>query len=60
MSAKAIAAEMACSGALDEMFYQGAEDPQKAALAAADVLCMPTSPWVCAQRCEPVIAGIGV
>jgi len=35
-------------------------DAEKAAAAAAGVLYIPTMSWVCADRCEPVIAGMRV
>ena len=45
-----------CSIATNDLDTPKYEAPQAAAAAAADVLFISPTPWVCAQRCEPVIA----
>lgn len=56
----------ACSDAVDKILDYGngetnghqALDAEKAAAAGAGALYISTVPWVCASRCEPVIAGM--
>lgn len=50
----------ACSIATAGLETSKDEAPQAAAAAAAGVLFISTTPWVCAHRCEPVIADIRV
>jgi len=46
----------ACSIATTSLSTPRYEAPQSAAAAAAGVTFVSTTPWVCADRCEPVIA----
>jgi hypothetical protein len=50
----------ACSIATAEVVTNKHEAPQAAAAAAAGVVFVSPRPWVCADRCEPVIADIRV
>jgi SGNH domain (fused to AT3 domains) len=50
----------ACSVATAELATNEHEVPQAAAAAAAGVVFISPRPWVCADRCEPVIADIRV
>ena len=50
----------ACSIAATEVVTNGHEVPQAAAAAAAGVVFVSPKPWVCADKCEPVIADIRV
>jgi hypothetical protein len=50
----------ACSIATADLVTNKHEAPQAAAAAAAGVLFISPKPWVCADRCEPVIADIRV
>ncbi|HTQ22737.1 SGNH hydrolase domain-containing protein, partial [Mycobacterium sp.] len=50
----------ACSTAAAELVTNHYEAPQAAAANAAGVLFISPRPWVCADRCEPVIADIRV
>jgi SGNH domain (fused to AT3 domains) len=50
----------ACSIATEKVLAIEHEAPQAAAAAAAGVVFISPRPWVCADRCEPVIAGIRV
>ena len=50
----------ACSVAAADNEAKDAEAPQAAAAAAAGVVFVSPTPWVCADRCEPVIADIRV
>jgi SGNH domain (fused to AT3 domains) len=50
----------ACSIATAEVVTNEYEAPQASAAAAAGVVFVSPRPWVCADRCEPVIADIRV
>lgn len=50
----------ACSIATAKVVTNEYEAPQAAAAAMAGVLFVSPRPWVCADKCEPVIADIGV
>jgi hypothetical protein len=50
----------ACSIATADVDIPRYEAPQAAAAAAAGVVFVALTPWVCADRCEPVIADIRV
>ena len=50
----------ACSIATADLVTNKHEAPQAAAAAAAGVLFISPKPWVCADRCEPVIADLRV
>jgi hypothetical protein len=50
----------ACSIAPADLVTNKHEAPQAAAAAAAGVVFISPRPWVCADRCEPVIADIRV
>ena len=50
----------ACSIATADLGTNKHEAPQAAAAAAAGVVFVSPRPWVCADRCEPVIADIRV
>jgi hypothetical protein len=50
----------ACSIANADLVTNKPEAPQAAAAAAAGVVFISPRPWVCADRCEPVIADIRV
>jgi hypothetical protein len=50
----------ACSIPAAELVTNKHEAPQAAAAAAAGVLFISPRPWVCADRCEPVIADLRV
>jgi SGNH domain (fused to AT3 domains) len=50
----------ACTIATAEVETNEYEAPQAAAAAAAGVVLISPRPWVCADRCEPVIANIQV
>jgi hypothetical protein len=50
----------ACSISAAEVVTNEHEAPQAAAAAAAGVVFVSPKQWVCADRCEPVIADIGV
>jgi peptidoglycan/LPS O-acetylase OafA/YrhL len=62
--ARCLAAHVAevqkCSLATAELVTNEHEAPQAAAAAAAGVVFVSPRPWVCADRCEPVIADIRV
>ena len=62
--ARCLAAHMkdvhACSIAAADLSQNKQEAPQAAAAAAAGVVFVGPKPWVCADRCEPVIADIRV
>jgi hypothetical protein len=49
-----------CSIATADLDTPKHEAPQAAAAAADGVLFVSPTPWVCAERCEPVIADIRV
>jgi hypothetical protein len=49
-----------CSVPKAEGLPSGNLDAERAAASAAGALYIPTLPWVCADRCEPVIADIRV
>jgi len=49
-----------CSVPKAEGLPSGNLDAERAAASAAGALYIPTMPWVCADRCEPVIADIRV
>jgi len=49
-----------CSIAAAELSQNKQEAPQAAAAAAAGAVFVGPKPWVCADRCEPVIADIRV
>ena len=49
-----------CSIAAAQLETSAYEAPQAAAAAAAGVVFLSPRPWVCADRCEPVIADIRV
>ena len=49
-----------CSIATAELVTNNYEAPQAAAASAAGVVFVSPRPWVCADRCEPVIADIRV
>jgi hypothetical protein len=48
----------ACSIATADLDIPRYEAPQAAAAAAAGVVFVSPTPWVCADRCEPVVADI--
>jgi hypothetical protein len=50
----------ACSIAATDVVTNGYEAPQAAAAAAGGVVFVSPKPWVCADKCEPVIADIRV
>ncbi|WP_081665579.1 acyltransferase family protein [Mycobacterium sp. UM_CSW] len=49
-----------CSVPRSEGMPSGSPEAEQAAASAAGALYVPTVPWVCANRCEPVIADIRV
>jgi SGNH domain (fused to AT3 domains) len=49
-----------CSVPISEGTPSGNLDAEQAAASAAGALYIPTMPWACAERCEPVIADIRV
>ena len=55
-----IAEVQACSIATADLDLPRYEAPQAAAATAAGVVFVSPTPWVCGDRCEPVIADIRV
>jgi hypothetical protein len=45
-----------CSAATADVVSTMNLDAERSAAAAAGLLYVPTVPWICAERCEPVIA----
>ena len=55
-----VSAVQECSVPISEGTPSGNLDAEQAAASAAGALYIPTLPWACAERCEPVIADIRV